>query len=118
MSKLYQFFFIIFGYLFTFTIGSIFVRWVVFKLDHELDKIDKAVLTVGTVTGLCESFLIITLVLLDKFTALGLVIMAKSIVRVKKMEERPAYFLLGTLLNFCFSILVGVLLRIFVIKQM
>lgn len=118
MSVFYGSLLIILGYIFTFYVGSLFVRLVIFRLDPELSEMDKKVLTVGTVTGLCESFIILSLVLFDEFSAIGLVIMAKSIVRLKKMEEKPAFYLLGTFLNIVFSLFVGFMLRLFVLSKL
>jgi len=34
---------------------------------------------------------------------------------LKRMEEQPEYYLLGTFVNLVFSILVGVLIKVFVV---
>ncbi|NOY76480.1 MAG: hypothetical protein GXO76_01290 [Calditrichaeota bacterium] len=76
-------------------------------------KIRPIVWNVGTMIGLCETFIVITFILFNQFSALALVVAAKSLVRMKKMEEQPEYYLLGTFLNISFSILIGSLLKIF-----
>ena len=101
-------------YLLCFLLGSVIVRKVIFSLIADLkDKLDKKTLRLGTYMGICESFLIITFILLEAYTALALTITAKSIIRHKKMEENPEYYLLGTFLNLAISVLFGVLLKIY-----
>lgn len=63
----------------------------------------------GRVIGKCENVLVLTLVFLGAYTALGLVFAAKSIVRREDMTSRDtSYYLAGTLVNFTYSIVVGV----------
>jgi hypothetical protein len=102
---------IIVGYLLSFVLGTLLVRWVIFVLDKKFRtrvwKVD-----MGLIIGLCETFLAITFILIKEFTALALIFAAKSIVRVKKMEEEPEYYLLGTVVNFSFSVLAGIIISI------
>ncbi|GBD94474.1 hypothetical protein BMS3Abin05_02083 [bacterium BMS3Abin05] len=102
------------AYLFAFVFGSILVKFVVRNVSPVcMTKIKPIVWNVGTIIGLCETFIVITFILFDQFSALALVIAAKSLVRMKKMEEQPEYYLLGTFVNISFSILIGSLLKIF-----
>lgn len=65
----------------------------------------------GAVIGKCENFLALTFVLAGELTALALVFTAKSIVRVDAMKRDPQYYLGGTLVNLCYSVLMGYALR-------
>jgi hypothetical protein len=63
----------------------------------------------GRAVGKIENALVLTLVLLGAYTALGLVFTAKSIVRWQDMDsENTTYYLTGSVANFTYSLLVGV----------
>lgn len=69
----------------------------------------------GSVIGKCENFIIITLVLLGTYEGIGLVLAAKSIARMEAVKKYPSYYLGGTLVNMCWSITVGLVVRALVI---
>jgi len=101
------------GYGATLLSSSIIVRRVVSKIAKEdFKKISKVTLDTGLIVGLCENILIITFILIEQYTALALVFTAKSIVRSRAMQERPEYYLVGTMVNFTFSIIMGFLTKI------
>ena len=101
------------GYAITLLSSSILVRRVVSKIAKEdYKKITKVTLDTGLIIGLCENILIITFILIGEYTALALTFTAKSIVRSKAMQERPEYYLVGTMVNFTFAILMGLLTKI------
>jgi hypothetical protein len=60
-----------------------------------------------------ERAITLTLLLLDQFGALGLVIAAKSIARFKALEDRDfaEYFLIGTLASVLLALLGGIAVR-------
>ncbi|GAA0205522.1 hypothetical protein [Halobaculum roseum] len=63
----------------------------------------------GRVIGKCENVLVLTLVFVGAYTALGLVFAAKSLVRREDMTSGDTtWYLAGTLVNFTYSIVVGV----------
>ncbi|QZP36367.1 hypothetical protein [Halobaculum magnesiiphilum] len=63
----------------------------------------------GRVIGKCENVLVLTLVFVGAYTALGLVFAAKSVVRREDMTSGDTtWYLAGTLVNFTYSIVVGV----------
>lgn len=69
----------------------------------------------GRAVGKVENVLILTLVLVDAFTALGLVFTAKSIVRYQDMSSgNTTYYLTGSVTNFTYTLFVGVLTTRFV----
>jgi hypothetical protein len=62
----------------------------------------------GKVIGKCENVLVLTLIVANAYTALGLIFAAKSIVRKEDMSsDDTTYYLAGTLLNFTYSVVVG-----------
>lgn len=69
----------------------------------------------GRVIGKCENIIIFVLVMLGHFDGLGFVLAAKSIARMDAMRKNPSYYLGGTLVNFVWSMLVGLLARVLVV---
>ena len=69
----------------------------------------------GAVIGKCENILALTFILAGDTTALGLLFAAKSLVRGKEIEKDAPYFLGGFLVNVVWSVLMGYLLRWFVV---
>ncbi|MEO8795631.1 MAG: DUF3307 domain-containing protein [Daejeonella sp.] len=64
----------------------------------------------GLWIGLFERFLILTFILIDQYTAVGLLIAAKSILRFSDKEntqKKTEYVLIGTLMSFSASVLLG-----------
>ncbi len=63
----------------------------------------------GALIGLLERALVLTFVLLGQYTAIGLILTAKSIARYKELEDRhfAEYYLIGTLSSMLFAILAG-----------
>ena len=65
----------------------------------------------GMWIGFFERFLILTFILIDQYTAVGLLIAAKSILRFNDKEgntqKKTEYVLIGTLMSFAISVLLG-----------
>ena len=71
---------------------------------------------IGFIIGRCENILILTFILLSEFTALMIIIGVKGLVRGKDIEDRPGYYLVGTLVNVTISILLSILVRFLLIR--
>ena len=99
---------LIFAYLFTFISGSILVREIISALKKKRQgfKFDT-----GLIIGICESFIVITLVLANEITGLSVVFAAKTIVRYESIRQDPKYYLAGTMVNFTFSLFMGFLIK-------
>ncbi|WP_339146035.1 MULTISPECIES: DUF3307 domain-containing protein [unclassified Sutcliffiella] len=68
----------------------------------------------GKVIGYLERLLVVALILMGSFHAVGFIVAAKSLTRFKQMDDRDwaEYFLLGTLTSFLLAIIYGVILKI------
>lgn len=68
----------------------------------------------GRVIGILERFLVLTLVLVDQWGALGLILAAKSLARFKDLDHREfsEYYLIGTLTSVLIAVLSGMLVKI------
>jgi hypothetical protein len=64
----------------------------------------------GRIIGVLERAIVLTFVLLGEYGALGLVIAAKALARVRQLEnvDFAEYFLIGTLASLAHAMLVGV----------
>lgn len=97
------------------------IKWVLIKMSTtRFPKSDH----VGLLIGYLERLLIIIFILLKEYTAIGLIIASKSILRFNDMKEnhaddipekvdkRSEYILLGTMLSLTAGILIGLLASI------
>jgi hypothetical protein len=66
-------------------------------------------LDVGAIVGKTENVLVFTFVVVDAYAALSIVFAAKSIVRREDMQQNSLFYLAGTLVNFTYSLLAGLL---------
>ena len=91
------------------TSGAV-VRRALNYADIEVDDSGKK--DTGTAIGKIENVLILTLMLLEAYTALGVIFAAKSIVRKSDMDTGDTtYYLTGTLANFTYSVVISVVLH-------
>jgi len=67
----------------------------------------------GKVIGILERFIILTLVLLNQYTSMAIVLMAKSIGRFDELKERDfaEYYLVGTLASISFALACGLIMK-------
>jgi membrane protein CcdC involved in cytochrome C biogenesis len=110
-----RFWILAFGYVlvtwpFGILIGLATAKW---RKDLEANKeAQEGLEDAGKWIGICERMLILTFVLTSQYTAIGFLITAKSILRFgdkdKKAEKKTEYILVGTLLSFAASALLGV----------
>jgi hypothetical protein len=68
-------------------------------------------LDVGVIIGKCENILALTMILNSEYTGLAIIFTAKSIIRLDAMKKNPKYYLGGTLVNLCYTILMGYVIR-------
>ncbi|HDO19341.1 MAG TPA: hypothetical protein ENG74_01295 [Thermoplasmatales archaeon] len=97
------------GYILTFLGSTFLVRKTVSALGKK--DIEKKIVDTGFVIGICENFIIVTLILANEITGLAVVFAAKTIVRYKDISNEPEYYLVGTMVNFTFSLLMGIIIK-------
>ena len=68
----------------------------------------------GRLIGILERALVLTLVLLGQYGALGFVVAAKALARFRGLDDRDfaEYFLIGTLASLLHAVVVGVGLQV------
>lgn len=101
---------IVLSYILLYISSTYVVNYVFQYAGVEIDDEQK---DTGTAIGKVENILILTFMLLQAYTALGVIFAAKSIVRSEDIDTGDtSYYLTGTITNFTYSIIVGVLLHI------
>jgi len=115
-----QYICIISGFLLlVFTSGKV-VEWILEGVAHQsLEEVaadgepaeTKKRLAIGNVIGKCENIIILAFLILEAYTAIAIVVTAKTIVRKEEIEKNSMYFLAGTLVNVSYSVLVGFVLK-------
>jgi len=97
------------GYVLGFIIGSVLLRRILILVDpSNKENFKNGFRNIGLWIGICEHFMIITFILVDEYTAIGLIFAAKEFVRSEKIKEKPSYYLLGTLLSISFALFFGI----------
>lgn len=105
---------VLLGYLFLLASSGRFVTWTLAWADDDYrNDVSKEQRDIGTIVGKAENVLLMTFVLVDAYTALAVIFAAKSIVRRDDMKNDSLFYLAGTLVNFTYSIVVGLLVRVF-----
>ncbi len=107
---------LIVGYLVLLWTSGIVLNNILSKILNEpiSKKISKEVRDTGFIVGKCENLLIVTFILLDAYTALALIFAAKTIVRREDMSRSSLFFLAGMMINFTYSLIMGVIIKILI----
>jgi hypothetical protein len=101
------------GYLFLLASSGRFVTWTLAWADDGYQsEVSEQQRDIGTIVGKAENVLLMTFVLVGGYTALAVIFAAKSIVRRGDMKNDSLFYLAGTLVNFTYSIVVGLLVHV------
>ena len=76
---------------------------------------NKDLLNAGKLIGLMERFLVLALILVGQFSAVGLIIAAKSILRFRD-NKKNEYVLVGTMLSFGIATILGILISLILVN--
>ncbi|MCU4971468.1 hypothetical protein OB955_01765 [Halobacteria archaeon AArc-m2/3/4] len=82
--------------------------------DDYAENVPETDRDIGVIVGKAENVLLLTFVLVGAYTALAVIFAAKSIVRSDDMKNNSLFYLAGTLVNFTYSVMVGVTARILI----
>ena len=82
--------------------------------DNPATTQKKERLAAGKIIGKCENILILSFILLEAYTALALVVTAKTLIRKDEIERNEMYFLVGTMTNVSYSVLVGFITKLLI----
>lgn len=84
-------------------IGIATRKWFVEVKEKDTESLSQA----GLWIGILERILILTFIFTNQFTAISFLITAKAILRLKDDLKKSEYVLIGTLISFTITILVG-----------
>lgn len=93
--------------------SSVLISKLTEKWRKDIIDEDKSLENAGRWIGRLERFLILTLVLLKQYEAIGLLVAAKSIFRFSESRNVGEYILVGTLISFTIAIIVGLIVSLF-----
>ncbi len=108
---------LLYAYPIGFFIGSLLLRRIlIFINEKNREYLGGAAINfrnVGFWIGVCEHFLVVTFVLVGEYTALGIIVAARGLLRAEdirkasaeeKNSSRSSYYLLGMLLSISFAL--------------
>lgn len=109
---------IISAYIAVTIIGAYFIKLMLRKYENDLEN--SGVKGAGMVIGIVERVLVLTLVLVNQYTAITVIFAAKSIARFNELKDRKMaeYYLIGTLLSIAFAMITGIITRIIIGSRM
>lgn len=101
---------IIAGYVISILVGVPVISAVLKGLNSMTGGIPKA----GRYIGILERFIVFSFVLINQYSAIGLVFAAKSIARFEALKDRKfaEYYLIGTLASISWAILWGLVTKL------
>ncbi len=65
----------------------------------------------GKYIGFAERMIIFSLIMVNQYTALGLIVATKSIFRLREGSKEAEYYLVGSMLSFSAAIIIGLLVK-------
>lgn len=98
-------------------IGQVSKKMIKKEEDENFKRmIESGLPNAGKIIGWLERTLIVTFILVGNYNGIGFILAAKGILRFGEIKEGPdrkfaEYVILGTLLSFSLSFLVGILMR-------
>jgi len=97
-------------------VSSIIMKMIMSKWDLEEDNSDDSLQNAGMYIGILERLFVFSFITLNQWSAIGLLIAAKSVFRfgdLSRAKDRKLteYMLIGSLVSFGLSILIGLLYK-------
>ena len=107
---------VVFAYLVV-IIGGYLIRLMLRRYEKEAET--SGLRSAGMVIGIVERIMVLTFVLVDQYTAITVIFAAKSIARFNELKDRKMaeYYLIGTLSSITFALLVGIVVRAFLVGK-
>lgn len=104
---------VVLGYISVIWPSAILIQYATQKWQGKIEN--NGLENAGKWIGLIERILVLTFVLLGQYASIGLLIAAKSIFRYSASESKERkeaeYILIGTLLSFSLSIIIGIIVK-------
>ncbi|MFO8234775.1 MAG: DUF3307 domain-containing protein [Bacteroidales bacterium] len=91
-------------------INHLFEAFAIVPKENSNNSKELTLPNAGRLIGIVERFLVLALVILGEYEAVGLIIAAKSILRFNE-TQKSEYVLVGTLISISIAVFVGILIR-------
>ncbi|OQX94979.1 hypothetical protein B6I21_07825 [candidate division KSB1 bacterium 4572_119] len=111
---------LLYAYPVGFFLGSYLLRKIlIFTNEAHRDRLGGSGINfrnTGFWIGLCEHFLVVTFILAEQYTALGIIVAARGLLRLEDIKQdktstlqtdKASYYLLGMLLSVSFAVFFG-----------
>jgi len=105
---------VLMAFVFVTTPAGILIGQLTSGWSKKIDDPENSLANAGKWIGILERVIVLVLVILNQYSAIGLVIAAKSILRFNEKDRQEAkteYVLIGTLLSIGLAILIGLLVK-------
>jgi hypothetical protein len=112
-----QYIIIVLGYLITIATSGLVFRWIIGNPRNRSTEnagstsISQNAIDLGAIMGKCENFITLSFILANQITGIAIIFSAKSIVRMEDIKRDSRFYLGGTLVNFSYSLFMGILIR-------
>ncbi len=106
---------IIAAFTFVTTPAGVFIGQLTGRWSKKIDDPENSLANAGKWIGIAERIIVLILVILGQYSAIGLLVTAKGIIRFSekdRQEIKTEYLVIGTLLSIGIAILTGVALRL------
>jgi hypothetical protein len=102
------------AYLTVTIIGAYLIKLILRKYETDLE--DSGLKGAGLTIGIVERVIVLTLVLVNQYTAITIIFAAKSIARFNELTDRKMaeYYLIGTLVSIAFALITGIITRVII----
>ena len=116
-----QYIAIVAGFIFCAKPSNILIKNIFTSLEIAIPTIEnkedenKDLPNAGKLIGITERFLVLALILVGQFSAVGLIIAAKSILRFRD-NKKNEYVLVGTMLSFGIATILGILISLILVN--
>lgn len=112
MSYIFKIAVIISAYITVTIIGAYFVKLMLRQYEKDVET--SGLKGAGMVIGIVERVIVLTLVLVNQYTAITIIFAAKSIARFNELKDRKMaeYYLIGTLESIAFAMFAGIITRL------
>ena len=114
MSDIFKIAVILSAYVTVTIIGAYFTKLTL--RNYERDVEESGLKGAGMTIGIVERVIVLTLVLVNQYTAITVIFAAKSIARFNELKDRKMaeYYLIGTLVSIAFALVTGIITRVII----
>ena len=109
---------IIVAYVVVSFVAAYIIKWLLKGYSESLEN-DRGLKGAGMTIGIFERMLVLTFIIFNQYTAIGIIFAAKSIARFNELKDRKMaeYYLIGTLSSIFLAVAVGIVIRLILLEN-